>query len=96
MCEEPVGYSTCAHAGRWCLSSARHPVIEEDQGSAGLGYTHKEQGAFMHFLDPLTLVPFAFPSPCHDSMINHQTHNRRAYVPLAMTSSLRPVHPNKD
>lgn len=29
------------------------------------------------------LIPLLLPSPCHDSMINHQWHNRRAHVPVA-------------
>lgn len=29
------------------------------------------------------LIPHMLPSPCHDSMINHQWHNRTAHVPVA-------------
>lgn len=71
-------YTSCVHAGKR-VPSALHVVLndtEEDQSSARLGNTHKKQGAFMHFPDPSLSPPFAVPSPCHDSMINHQTHNR--------------------
>lgn len=42
------------------LHSARHTTKEEDQGSVGLGNTHKEQGAFMLSLDP---PPSPLPLP---------------------------------
>lgn len=42
------------------LHPACHTTEEEDQSSAGLGNTHKDQGAFMLSLDP-SLAPLPLP-----------------------------------
>lgn len=70
-------------------------AIEEDQSSARLGNTHKEQGAFIHFLDPSLSSHLLSPPPAMTAWLTIR-HTIGAHVPLATISSLRPVHPNKD
>lgn len=49
ICDSPHVHMLGASA---CALHFIFNTMEEDQSSARLGNTHKEQGAFMYFLDP--------------------------------------------
>lgn len=76
-CEKPLWNNTYAPAGTVCTLHVIPPKRRIRAQSDGVTPT-KSRGPLCFLLIPLLL-----PSPCHDSMINHQWHNRRAHVPIA-------------
>lgn len=76
-CETPLWNATCAPAGRVCNL---HVIPPKKRIRARSDWVTpiKSRGPLC-----FPLIPRLLPSPCHDSVINHQWHNRTAHVPVA-------------